>query len=446
MKRCIHITVLTALGSLLSCRPAAVRYTVPAGAVVISGGTVVPCNGTDPIEHGCVVIEGDRIAAAGRLRDFVIPPATEVIDASGCTVMPGIINAHVHHGASPDVRREFLRRGVTTVCDLGSPWSELESGLAAPCDFPAARFIYAGPIVTAPGGYPDAVHHTSGFNCEVAGPEEGRAAVRDILGRGAGLIKVAIDPSWNREHPVPMLDLKTTAAITDEAHARGVIVRAHMIQVHCFPIAVDGGIDVIEHMPFPPGWTDEEAKKRALSSDDPYRHFFHDTYPQYDPILSRMASRGMMLVPTLSALLGDILRDADPDIHRRFVLEMVFEMVRRFRRFGGVVAVGNDYNGMSMKEMLPLEEMEALVRSGMTRREVLEAATRYAARASGREHDLGTLEPGKLADILIVDGAPLRDLETLTRLKCVIIGGEPAFVRNDLRTVAGNRYCTGDTL
>jgi imidazolonepropionase-like amidohydrolase len=88
--------------------------------------------------------------------------------------------------------------------------------------------------------------------------------------------------------------------------------------------------------------------------------------------------------------------------------------------------VGNDFNDRFMKERLPLTEMKALLDAGMTYLEVIEAATRHAAIVSGA-NDLGTLEPGKLADLIIVDGNPLENIDALTRIRLVILDGEVAY-------------------
>jgi imidazolonepropionase-like amidohydrolase len=104
----------------------------------------------------------------------------------------------------------------------------------------------------------------------------------------------------------------------------------------------------------------------------------------------------------------------------------VLDIIRRFREAGGIVAVGNDFNDRSMKERLPLVEMRALLDAGMTPMEVIEAATRNAAIVSGAE-DLGTLQPGKLADLIVVDSNPLEDIEALARIRLVILDGEVAY-------------------
>lgn len=414
------------LGFIFSCQDKA-KLAIPADAMVIRNGIVIDGTGADPILDGVVIIHDKRILAVGQASDFRLPVGVDIIDAKGGTILPGLINAHVHHSASVEQRRRFLEEGVTTVCDLGTPlremplFAETESTTG-----PAARVFYAGPIITAPGGYPDGLYHTDGFNYEVATPEEAREAVRKMVARGASVIKIALDPSWNREHPLPMLDVETAKAIVEEAHVHGLLVHAHMIQITYFPMALEAGIDVIDHMPFPTGWPSEEEKRRYLERDDPTRPFFEDHFPEYESILGGMARQEIVMVPTVSALIKNQYSKSERSTHEQFVVLAVLDIIRRFREAGGIVAVGNDFNDRFMKERLPLMEMKALLDAGMTSLEVIEAATRHAAIVSGAD-DLGTLEPGKLADLIIVDGNPLEDIDALTRIRLVILDGEVAY-------------------
>lgn len=420
------LLVFCFLGFIFSCQHKA-KLAIPADAMVIRNGIVIDGTGADPIPDGVVIIHDKRILAVGRASDFRLPVGVSIIDAQGGTILPGLINAHVHHSASVEQRRRFLEEGVTTVCDLGTPlremplFAETESTTGR-----AARVFYAGPIITAPGGYPDGLYHTDGFNYEVATPEEAREAVREMVARGASVIKIALDPSWNREHPLPMLDLETAKAIVEEAHVHGLLVHAHMIQITYFPMALEAGIDVIEHMPFPTGWPSEEEKRRYLESDDPTRPFFEDHFPEYASILGGMARQEIVMVPTVSTLIKDMYSKSERSTHEQFVVLAVLDIIRRFREAGGIVAVGNDFNDRFMKERLPLTEMRALLDAGMTSLEVIEAATGHAAIVSGAD-DLGILEPGKLADLIVVDGNPLEDIDALTRIRLVILDGKVAY-------------------
>ena len=391
----------------------------------ITNGVVFPATGAAPIRDGVVLIRGNRIEAVGPADEVWIPGDAEVLDAGGGTVMPGIINAHVHHGGSAEERARFLAEGVTTVCDLGSPWEEVEGFREAEFEGAAvARGFFAGPFLTPPGGYPDGRYNTHGFNFEVTSLQAAREGVRALADSGVHFIKVALDPNWNREKPLPFFDLAETRAIVEEAHARGLRVRAHMIQIPHFPQAVEAGVDIIEHLPFPTGWPPEEKIEELMQGEDPLSYFFEEWHPQYVSLLARMAEAGTVMVPTVSALLSDLYGKENPTPRERFVVRAILDIIRRYRDAGGVIALGNDFNGRAMREHFPITEIRALVDAGMTPAELLEAGTRNAAWTCGQEDTLGTLEPGKLADLLILDGDFLEDPEAIGRIQWVILDGE----------------------
>lgn len=393
--------------------------------LAIVHGRVFPATGAAPIQDGVVLIRGDRIEAVGLPEEVSIPPRARVLDAAGGTVMPGLFNAHIHHGAFPEVRAQFLAQGVTSVCDLGAPGDEyLGYRETTYQGHPVSRGFYAGPFLAPPGGYPDGVHGTHGYNREVVGVEEAREGVREVAELGASFVKIALDPSWDRENPVPMFDLEETRAIVEEAHHLGLRVRAHMIQIPHFPLAVEGGVDIIEHLPFPTGWPPVDTIQVLMTEGDPLHYFFTEWHPQYGPLLKRMAQAGTILVPTASALVSDYFVKENPTLREQFVVVTIFDLVRRYRDLGGTIALGNDYNGRSGREMLPMTEIRALLAAGLTPFEVLEAGTRNAALSCGQEDRLGTLEPGKLADVLILEGDFFHDPEVLARPRWIILGGE----------------------
>ena len=422
----VLISVLTLLLFTFSAT-AGGETRAPDQLLALVNGTVIDGTGAAPIIHGTVIVKGNRIESVGPASGVKVPVGAMIIDAGGGTILPGLINSHVHHSAPVEERRNFLEEGVTSVCDLGTPlremplFAEKESSRG-----PAARAFFAGPIVTAPGGYPDGSGRSHGYNYEVNSPDSARKAVQALVNRGVSVIKIALDPSWNRENPLPVLDAATARAIVEEAHTHGLLVRAHLIQITSFPWALAAGVNVIEHMPFPTGWPSDTEKERYFAMEDPLAPFFNEKFPEYQTILSGIVERGMVMVPTLSALLGNLYGKKNLSIHERYVVMAIMDIIRRFRALGGVIALGNDFNGRSGKERLPLTEMRALLDAGLTSMEVIEAGTRHAATVCGAD-DLGTLESGKLADIIIVDGNPLLDLEALTRVRTVIFDGGIAF-------------------
>ena len=399
---------------------------IPRGALVVRNGTVVVGTGRPPIVDGLVVVQGERILAVGPADDFEVPEGVTVVDAGGGTILPGIINSHTHSTHSPAVRRAFLVDGVTTICNLGTTLERLpvfDSTRTA--EGPAARGFWAGPIISAPGGYPGAVLGSQ-FNYEVGTPEEAGAAVADLLRRGASMIKIALAPGDPRS-PWPIMDLERVRAIVTEAHAHGVPVRAHIFEPFVVEdIALPAGVDVIEHEPFPILTPEEES--RVLGSSAPLTMLLDSVAPEFVTLMRRMVSRGTIMVPTLDERVGTLFAKPNRSPLEQTVFDLHVGVAGRFHSLGGTLAIGNDFGGVGhVAPGMPLVEMRLFQAAGLTPMEVLEAATRHAAAACGLGDHLGTLEAGKLADIVVVSGNPLADLAAVDSVVAVIRGGELAF-------------------
>jgi imidazolonepropionase-like amidohydrolase len=395
---------------------------IPEKALVVRNGAVIDGNGGPPIVDGVVVIQGERIVSVGEAVAFQIPEDAAVVDAGGGTILPGVINSHTHGTHDPAVRRAFLTDGVTTVCNLGTALDRLPLfDDASVAEGPAARGYWAGPIITAPGGYPGPVYGSQ-FSYEVGSPAEARAAVTDLLDRGASMIKIALAPGDPR-NPWPVLDLARVQAIVDEAHARGVLVRAHVFEPYLVEdIVLPTGVDVIEHEPFPLLTPEEES--RILGSNEPLTLLFNVVAPEFEMLLERIVAHGTVMVPTLDQRVGTLFTNPDRSLVEQIVVDVHLEAARRFHALGGTLALGNDFGGVPNVELgMPLLEMELFLAAGLTQMEVIEASTRHAAVACGQGSSLGTLEPGKLADIIIVDGDPLTDLAAIDNVVAVIKGG-----------------------
>jgi imidazolonepropionase-like amidohydrolase len=395
---------------------------VSPGALVIANGTVIDGTGAAPIADGVVVIEGDRIASVGRAAGYAIPSDVATIDAKGGTILPGIINAHVHGASNAAVRRVyFLLKGVTSVCDMGSPLKQMPAFAGDHVKGPAARGFRSGPMITVHGGYPDIVWHFD-LNYEVATPDEARSAVADLVDRGADVIKITLEPG-GEGYVWPTLDLEQVRAVVQEAHVRGKLVRAHVGDIDgtgVLETVLDGGVDVIEHVPLP-----------VFSAKEAY-DLLKDT-GQYTMTveardqLARLAARGVVMVPTLTAHEPLCVEANLTPEQRQGCYDFYLDPVRYFHALGGTVALGNDWGaGEWIERGMPLREMELLLEAGLTPMEVIRAGTQHAAWVCGHGDELGTLEPGKLADVTVVDGDPLADIEAMGRVSAVIKGGQVA--------------------
>jgi imidazolonepropionase-like amidohydrolase len=369
--------------------PVAVPPTETPGepVLVLAGGILIDGTGAPPVPDAVVVIRGSRILAVGRRIDATIPANARVIDIAGGTILPGFINAHVHAGYDAVNLRAWAQAGVTAVRDLGvAPWDDAFVRRDALGRDPAnARLVAAGPLVTVPGGYPMVPWGMAGLT--VTSPEDAILQTNRLLDAGADIIKIALDSGGAFGRRIPILSPAEAAAIVQTAHARGVRVSAHVLQTGDLARALDAGVDDIAHMA-------------------------EDELP--DALIGRMVAAGAYWVPTLELWQRVGLPGKRPVTN-----------LGRFVKGGGQVALGTDYAGYAAAFDLgmPVTEIGLMAEAGMTPMQIIVAATKNAAAVCGLGRELGTLEPGKLADVLVVEGDPLTDLQALTHIRLVLRDG-----------------------
>lgn len=403
MRRLISLAVVFLVVTVLLAVPSAVP---PAQTqeqmIAITNGRVFDATGASLIDDGVVVIEGTHIVAVGPAGEVAIPAGALTINARGGLIMPGVIDNHVHVTESlitGDVLTAWLRAGVTTLVDTGTVRDgaivgdvvivdgiEVLRNFARGVTERPPRLLVAGPILTAPGGYPATRPEPNSQLAAqpVTGPEDARRIVAGLAGR-ADIIKVAIEAGFDLDYEDagwPVLDPETLAAIADAAREAGLLSRAHVTQEGELAAALDAGFDVAAHTPIDP-----------LS----------------DEILQRAADAGMIFTSTANIWGG--IGDAVPG------------NLVRYLELGGRFALGTDFP-FQVGSQMPVAEMQLLVGGGLTPEQVLVAATRDSAAAVGREHDLGTLEPGKLADVIVVDGDPLSNVADMANVTLVVLEGE----------------------
>jgi hypothetical protein len=273
--------------------PSDKREELQSASLVITNGMVVDGTGADPITDGLVAIQGNRIVAVGQSTDFKIPDEAVVIDAGGGTILPGVINSHVHRVATAATRRHlFLLDGITSVCDLGDSLARMQKfeqeGIQSG---PAARGFKAGPFVTAPGGYPGIIPGNT-VNYEIQGEDEAEIAVRDLHARGADFIKVTLEPGQFLNEHLPVINLQELRSIVTTAHANDLLVRAH-VHNDMLDMALEAGVDVIEHVPMP-FYSHEDLE--SMFDDAGVFHMPSELEAQ----MLRLIDQGVVLVPTLA--------------------------------------------------------------------------------------------------------------------------------------------------
>lgn len=382
--------------------------------------TVVDGTGSPPVPGQAVVVEGRRIAWIGPEGSAPSTAPENVVDGGGRTVLPGLVNCHVHLTAdgAPDLFAQAagdtvplatlraarsavqtLQSGVTTVRDCGAA-DDVVVELAKAIDrglVPGPRVQAAGRVITMTGG------HGHFIGREADGPDEVRKATRAEIKAGAAVIKVmatggvltpGVKPTQTALLPEEL------AVVAQEAHNSGRRVTTHAIGRSGIHNALVSGIDSIEH------------------------GFYLD-----DELLDIAVAQGTFLVPTILAVDGIVRNGQAAGIPGWVVEKAEQEAAKQRESFAAAVssgmriAAGTDAGTPFNRHGDLALELALMVEHGLSPMQTLVAATRAAAENLGMAHDIGTLEVGKLADLVLVDGDPLADITATGRVVLVVKDG-----------------------
>jgi imidazolonepropionase-like amidohydrolase len=400
--------------------------------ILIRGARVIDGTGA-PARAVSVVVIGTRIAAVGP--ETAPPPANvRVIDATGQTLLPGLFDLHTHLTASAATGvagdwgknlKAYLACGVTTVNDYAT-YSELfwpmrqllaTGTLAGPRINMAVRMSTTGGHGTE-GGWGD-------FMTLVANtPEQARVVTKRAVSFKPDVIKVFTD-GW-RYGAAPNLtsmNYETLAAIVTEAHAAGIKIFTHTVTLAGAKIAARAGVDVLVH-----GIGDADVDQELIEIMKAKGTVYVSTLAVYE--FKNGSERSPRLLGLLEPEVSATLRPAptgpapEPPAERRERWQHLTGNVRKLFEAGIPVAVGTDagmtgtYHGAAT-----LREFELLVRSGLTPMQALTAGTSVSAKALGLLDERGTLAPGKLADLVLVDGRPDEQITDLQKTRRVFLGG-----------------------
>ena len=401
-------------------------------AWAVRDATVIDGTGAPARSHQTVVVSGDTIEWVGPTAQEPESLPHRVVQASGLTVVPGLINSHVHlaNDGAADLEAQVradsvpiaslraarnarftLESGVTTVRDCGAANGvilelarAIESGLVT-----GPRVRAAGRVITMTGG------HGHFMGREADGADGVRRAVRLELKAGAHFIKAmatggvltpGVSPTQTALHAEEL------TAIVQEAHNAGRRVATHAIGRQGIENALRAGVDSIEH------------------------GFYLD-----DELFERAVAQGTFLVPTLLAVHG-IVTDGPAGGSPAWMIDKAASEAERSRTMfkaavdGGMkIAAGTDAGTPFNRHDDLVREMGLMVEIGLTPMQALVSATSSGAENAGLE-STGTVEPGKLADLLLVEGDPLADIDALTHIR--LVAKEGVVHRDDLGTRAGD--------
>jgi len=416
---------------------AAPQNAVERKRVAIRAARLIDGTSETEIKDAVVIVEGEKISAVGT--KLAIPAGTEVIDLGDATLLPGLIDAHTHllldmDGSDLSLQdvamlqavamhstaeralmgakfaREDLEAGITTVRDVGNSGVNGDVALRRAIErgwLPGPRIIPSTRALAAQGGQfgtliPEAQNLIEQEYVTLRGAESARQAVRQALYDGARCIKVIVNGT---PADVTQEEMK---AIVEEAHAEGIKVAAHAIGEKATKIAAEAGADSIEH-----------------------------AYVVPDAVLKMMADKHIFLVPTdgtvrtfveMSMGTRKVSAEEREEFEKEFKPYVAEEQerLRRARKMGVPIAAGSDMYlsmpGLS-RGQASLLVYEAYAEAGMTPMEIVHAATRNAAELLGMGDRVGSLEAGKLADMIAVPGDPLADVTRLEHATFVMKGG-----------------------
>lgn len=386
-----------------------------ASTIAIVGATLIDGRGGPAIPDAVVIVRGDRILAVGKRNSVPIPRDAEVVEANGLTLLPGLIDSHFHIDGDDPLPALYLSHGVTSLRDPGQ-WIEAYDA-ARKASAPVPRLFLCGPHLDSP---PPAYPLDSFI---VRDADETRLAVNRFIDDGASAIKVY--------YRLPLALIKVAI---DTAHARGVPVMGHLEIVDARD-AINSGIDGIEHatsfgtalLPL----RDAEKYRQAVLADNNARREGRyqvwnkidlDT-PQARALFKLIVDRGVVVSPTL-AVFERQPGDKDTTAVHVHAFKQMEAFVGLVKKAGAKVVVGSHSDVPHAKRGWAYQrELELLVEAGLTPMDAIVAGTSENARYFHIEDRLGTIEAGKLADLILIQGDPLRDISNLRRIQRVMLNG-----------------------
>ncbi len=421
--------------------------------LVIQGGTLIDATGRPPLEDAVIVIEGNRFKAVGKRGEVAVPTGSRIIDVKGKTILPGLIDGHCH--LLDFVGELYLHLGITTCPDITQNDDEWTMAQRDGTNLGKIR----GPRIWSTGtrlvGPPPswALRAESGYL--IKSPEDARSIVRKKQEAGIEIIKF-------NEYVSP----EAIKAGAEEANRLGLPVTCHCLDVF---LAAEAGFAGVEHH-WAPGMTSiADVKKRwevhelrmtgKINTADVA--FYYES-ENFDKIIKAMAENKVSWSPTIAtwfrplspsaerfkeselsildnpraAYLPAVMREqtlrqydryakfpADRLRRTREGYSKITDFIARFVQAGGIIRAGSDPNN-GLPALGLHQEMVMFVEAGLTPVQAIKAGTINVAKAFRKDKDFGTVEPGKVADIIAVEGDPLKDMWAVQNVKVVVLNGE----------------------
>ena len=384
---------------------------------VIVGATLINSGGQAPITNSVVVVRDGVIVSAGSATTTPVPKGAITYDAAGLFLLPGFMDSHFHIERDFELPRLYLSHGITSLRDPGQ-WIEVYEPIRK-SSLPQPRCFVAGPhLDMPPHAYPkDAFAVTNAVQT--------REAVNRFIGQGASVIKVYF------RLPLPLIQIAC-----DTAHARGVPVTAHLELVDA-DSAILAGVDGVEHVTsFGTSLAElREAEKLRLAvraDNEARRKGRYELWskldlehsPRLKPVLDLIVRKKIFLSPTLAVFER---RRGDTGVSEMEAkgYENMLQFVRLCHRAGATIVVGSHSDVPKAERGWAYQrELELLAECGLSPQEVIAAGTLNNAHYFRVENRLGSIEPGKIADLLLLKANPLLDIRATREIARVMLNGE----------------------
>jgi imidazolonepropionase-like amidohydrolase len=409
--------------------------------ILFEGARLITGDGSAPNENSAFIMDGDRFTAIGRRGELALPPGAMRVDLSGRTVIPALIDAHVHMGYRRgltfgpenytrenllDTLNRFAYYGVGGILETGTARGDLAYELRAEVP-PGALYRTAGRGFGMPNAGPGGPMRDSAYG--VTTEAESRRDVQELAAKKVDMIKIWVD---DRNGTVEKLKPNLYRAIIDEAHRNNIRVMAHIVDLADVKDLLRAGIDGFAHMIRDKDADDElfallKARPNVFFEQTLWgeRRSIYTSRPAWvdEPILRETFS------PREIEILGEEFSPSDtPQAARaRAMGQTNLRNTARLNAAGVTLAVGTDSGGVTGEEFFGLGthvEMEAQVtRAGLTPMQALVAGTRTAARVAGLEGH-GTIAPGMSADFVVLNANPLDNIANTRRIDRVYLRGQ----------------------
>jgi imidazolonepropionase-like amidohydrolase len=384
-------------------------------SIAIVGATIIDGNGGQPLLDGVVLVTGNTITHVGAAGSVTIPKDAEVIDGKGLSVLPGFIDAHFHYDDMKNLPSIFLQHGVTAVRDPGE-WMETYNPERVPGKKNPRLFLCGPHLDMFPPAYPEDAY-------VVRDSIEAANAVLHNIKAGASAIKV-----YFRLPP----ELIRVACST--AHNKGIPVTAHLEITEAME-AIEAGLDGVEHitsfgLSLQSKRKGEKYRQLVLGDNNARKQGRYDAWtsidtnsPMADSLCNFLVRKGTFVSPTLGAFEYQPAKDSTDSV-KLVGFNHMKAITGKMKKAGVRIVVGSHSNipyaefGWAFQR-----EMELLVESGFSPAEVIVAATMENARYFRIADRLGSIEKGKIADLVLVNGNPLENISNARNISRVMLNG-----------------------